>query len=287
MAAVLDANGFARLRLNPDGTVADGVPPDKPLYAVYDSDNRSVLDAFNGSPGPAAVPWFERRLRERTRAGTARAHESFSPVDVLFITQAGAEGINLRGVRQVHVHEPYWNDVRIQQVVGRAARTNSHSHLPEDQRRVAVYRYVSVFTPEQRANKAVPRTDGGKTSDEILYDVASAKGRLVSTFLDAIAAAAVDCGIYPGARVPAGECWSPDGKNQGPMDIDIAARADARADRGTASAGRAKGAQVRAVLDPGGATLRLFDKATGADLGKRFDAAEFRATGRLVEVEAL
>lgn len=68
---------------------------------------------------------------------------------ILLITSSGAEGINLKYVRQVHLMEPYWNKVRTDQVIGRARRIKSHSELPEDQRNVRVYEYVSRFTPEQ------------------------------------------------------------------------------------------------------------------------------------------
>ena len=66
-------------------------------------------------------------------------------IKVLFITQAGAEGINLKAVRQVHILEPYWNYVRIDQVLGRAIRKESHEDLPEHMRNVDKFMYLSVF----------------------------------------------------------------------------------------------------------------------------------------------
>jgi hypothetical protein len=66
-------------------------------------------------------------------------------IKVLFITQAGAEGINLKAVRQVHILEPYWNYVRIDQVLGRAIRKESHEDLPENMRNVDKFMYLSVF----------------------------------------------------------------------------------------------------------------------------------------------
>jgi SNF2 family DNA or RNA helicase len=59
----------------------------------------------------------------------------------LLISGAGAEGLDLKGTRSVHVLEPHWNKSRINQVIGRARRYKSHDHLPEDQRRVDVYHY--------------------------------------------------------------------------------------------------------------------------------------------------
>jgi hypothetical protein len=66
-------------------------------------------------------------------------------IKVLFITQAGAEGINLKAVRQVHILEPYWNYVRIDQVLGRAIRKESHEDLPPHMRNVDKFMYLSVY----------------------------------------------------------------------------------------------------------------------------------------------
>lgn len=81
-------------------------------------------------------------------------------ISVIFITMAGAEGISLYNVRQVHVMEPFWNKVKIDQVIGRARRIDSHANLPagneqgkNNQRKVHVYQYLGVFTEEQRTGK--------------------------------------------------------------------------------------------------------------------------------------
>lgn len=69
---------------------------------------------------------------------------------MLFTTQSGSEGISLNFVRQVHVMEPYWNNVRIEQVIGRARRIKSHVLLPEDQRNVKVFKYIIKLTDGQK-----------------------------------------------------------------------------------------------------------------------------------------
>ena len=46
------------------------------------------------------------------------------------ITSAGAEGLDLKNIRQIHIMEPYWNEVRVKQVIGRGVRNNSHKDLP-------------------------------------------------------------------------------------------------------------------------------------------------------------
>jgi hypothetical protein len=70
---------------------------------------------------------------------------------MLFTTQSGAEGISLNYVRQVHIMEPYWNNVRIEQVIGRARRIKSHVLLPEEQRNVKVYQYIIKLTDAQKS----------------------------------------------------------------------------------------------------------------------------------------
>jgi len=62
---------------------------------------------------------------------------------VLAITSSGAEGLDLKGTRAVHLIEPHFNDEKIQQVIGRARRYKSHEHLPEDERKVKVLHYAA------------------------------------------------------------------------------------------------------------------------------------------------
>ena len=65
-------------------------------------------------------------------------------IKVLLISKTGAEGLDLKGVRQVHIMEPYWDKAREDQVKSRGIRLGSHSHLPPDQRNVQPYLYISV-----------------------------------------------------------------------------------------------------------------------------------------------
>jgi len=141
---------------------------------------------------------------------------------VFCITSAGAEGISLKNVRRVHIMEPYWNDVRLAQVKGRAVRICSHMDLPYspdpklNQRTVEVFTYVSVFSNEDGAPKidetiinrdgvpaefalmvgaTVPKGDEVyvMTSDERLYFVAEQKRKVINELQRVMKSAAVDC----------------------------------------------------------------------------------------------
>jgi hypothetical protein len=106
---------------------------------------------------------------------------------ILMISPAGAEGLNTYSVRQVHIMEPYWNEGRINQMIGRAIRYCSHKYLPRDERHVDVYRYKSVRENYPNAKW---------TTDQYIEDLARSKEGLIQSFFDAIKEASVDCMLY-------------------------------------------------------------------------------------------
>ena len=107
---------------------------------------------------------------------------------IILATSAGAEGLDLHNIRQIHIMEPYWNEVKIQQVIGRGVRRNSHQDLPPQERNLEVYRYLSVFTKEQ-ALKAVDKV----STDEHILDLAKRKKKLTDELLEVLKETSVDC----------------------------------------------------------------------------------------------
>ena len=105
-------------------------------------------------------------------------------IKIIMISPAGTEGINLRNTRQVHIMEPYWNEVRIEQVIGRAIRICSHKDIPMDDRKVDVFRYKMI------------RKNGKETTDEKMERIARKKNNLLVSFTEAIKEVAVDCEIF-------------------------------------------------------------------------------------------
>ncbi|AYV78881.1 MAG: DEAD/SNF2-like helicase [Edafosvirus sp.] len=105
-------------------------------------------------------------------------------IKIILISPAGTEGISLSNIRQVHIMEPYWNLVRITQMIGRAIRQCSHKHLPMEDRHVDVYFYKSV------------RTNSDKwTTDQYIENIARSKDAVIQSFLDAMKEVAVDCSL--------------------------------------------------------------------------------------------
>ena len=127
-------------------------------------------------------------------------------IKLLMITASGAEGINLKNVRFVHITEPYWHPVRIEQVIGRARRICSHEELEPRLRTVKVFMYLMTFTEEQLRNddsielrvNDKSKRDGVTplTSDEALYEISTIKEDINRDLLRSIKESAIDCNIH-------------------------------------------------------------------------------------------
>jgi superfamily II DNA or RNA helicase len=59
-----------------------------------------------------------------------------------------SEGITLKNVRQVHILEPTWNMSKTNQIIGRAVRNYSHKDLPDEDRNVEIYKYMSIYSKD-------------------------------------------------------------------------------------------------------------------------------------------
>jgi hypothetical protein len=140
-------------------------------------------------------------------------------VNSLLVSLAGAEGINLKNVRQVHIVEPYWNPVKIEQVIGRAIRFKSHEELPTKDRNVTVYKYISCFDDTTKLENMVSsigitENDGNQTTDEYVFQIMENKRKCNEAFIQAMKEVAFDCdaNIVINQKNPENEkvrCFSP------------------------------------------------------------------------------
>ena len=60
-------------------------------------------------------------------------------INILGISSAGSEGLDLKETNDIIILEPHWNNQKIRQIIGRGVRYNSHINLPEKERFVNVY----------------------------------------------------------------------------------------------------------------------------------------------------
>ena len=104
-------------------------------------------------------------------------------IRVILGTSAASEGIDLKYIRQVHILEPFWHNVKIEQVIGRARRLKSHSLLNPDERNIYVYRYIS------KSNSGVLSTD------EYLYNLSNKKSIMINEIYDLLQSISIDCSL--------------------------------------------------------------------------------------------
>ena len=133
-------------------------------------------------------------------------------VQIMMITSSGAEGINLKNVRHVHLIEPYWHPVRTEQVIGRARRICSHQDLPERDRNISIYLYLMTLDEDllAKASDDLTKNDKSKieygsgknkkfnifTTDESLWEIAQIKQLTNKSILTAIKESSIDCKIH-------------------------------------------------------------------------------------------
>ena len=205
---VLEANGFAEFKLQRNGDVWEikDTDPDttKPRFVLYTgtetNDEKEIIRNIYNSQWELVPASIVAKLREK-----AENNYYGEIVKIIMITASGAEGINLANTRFVHIMEPYWHMVRIDQVIGRARRICSHKNLPEELRTVKVFLYISVFSESQKANRDYKdlmindisrHTSKAITTDEALYDIALLKDNINSQLLKSIKETAIDCRLY-------------------------------------------------------------------------------------------
>jgi hypothetical protein len=204
---VLKANGFAQFKIKKVNRnwMLNIAPEDmaKPKYALYTgtegTEEREILrNIYNGSwkNVPKTISDVLMQTSDTNNLG--------QHIKVLMITAAGSEGINLFNTRFVHLLDPYWNNVRLEQVVGRARRICSHQSLPIEKQTVTVFLYLAVLTEAQyMSSEMLRRFDTSKldntryfTSDETLYEIACVKEHLNTKLLHAVKEASIDCATH-------------------------------------------------------------------------------------------
>jgi len=193
----LNMNGFKQVDLKKvdgeyylkDDDVFDEIYDNK-RYVIFDQDRvktKLLMNLFNGD--------FKNLPNEVIKALPADYDQLHGKLVKLFcITASGAEGISLKNVRAVMIMEPYWNNIRVDQVIGRAIRSCSHETLLKKDRNVIVYRYIMRFTKTQlEKDYSIQTLDKGITTDEHILLMANKKMAIVNQFLKMLKASSFDC----------------------------------------------------------------------------------------------
>jgi len=206
---ILEANGFAEFKLikqSGDWVIKQEAEGDegKPKFVLYTgtetTEEKEIVRNIYNSNWKNVPPNIKMELEK-----ISKNNYMGEIVKIFMITASGAEGINLENTRFVHIVEPYWHPVRMEQVIGRARRICSHSNLPEELRNVRVFLYLSVLSEEQKTNKKnielrtndVSRVNNRVvTTDEYLFELSNMKDEITRQILKAVKETAMDCSLH-------------------------------------------------------------------------------------------
>jgi hypothetical protein len=214
---ILEANGFAEFKMTyTNGTwdiENDEAAADKPKFVLYTGtetpeEKEIIRNIYNGN-WEIIPKVISDKLKKK-----ASNNKNGEIIKIFMITSSGAEGINLKNTRVVHIVEPYWHNVRLEQVIGRARRICSHQDLPLELRTVKVFLYISVFSETQKTDKQnieimihdlsrIPDANGKQQSvstDESLFEIANIKTDINQHILKSIKESAIDCTLYKNAE---------------------------------------------------------------------------------------
>lgn len=195
---ILEKNGFCEFKLRKTNQSWEIIENEndkgKQKFVLYTGTEKSeekeiIRNVYNGNWIDPFVPQTIINKLQETDPIDKNLYGSV--IKLMMITASGAEGINLKNTRYVHVVEPYWHMVRLQQVVGRARRICSHEDLPKELQTIKVFVYLSVLSETQKTNKSyldLLRIDRSRfddktvTTDEYLFESAEKKIILIKLF---------------------------------------------------------------------------------------------------------
>lgn len=116
------------------------------------------------------------------KSATSEDNKDGNKIKVIIISQAGAEGVDFKFLRQVHILQPWYNMSRIEQIIGRAVRNFSHKDLPFEERNVEIFMYGTILEKNKE-----------EAADLYIYRVAEYKAVQIGKVTRLLKETAVDC----------------------------------------------------------------------------------------------
>ena len=164
--------------LSIDGTSSgDKTSNDRPRYAIISGD----------------VPAAERDAVVKAATDPANMHGGV--LKAILVSKTGAEGLDLKWIREVHVVEQFWDRARTDQVVARAARLGSHDGLPREERVVQPYVYLAVANPAVWAARR-PDSREAQSIDEVFYERAESRYATNVAVRGVLAEVSLECSLF-------------------------------------------------------------------------------------------
>jgi hypothetical protein len=182
VALALEEMGFTRFG---DGAKSlFKTPPTEPVDARTMKPRASRKDEF--FPARYSLITGDVRISPNNayevKAATSEDNKDGNKIKVIIISQAGAEGVDFKFLRQIHILQPWYNMSRIEQIIGRAVRNFSHKDLDFEKRNVEIFMYGTLLENNKE-----------ESADLYIYRVAEYKAVQIGKVTRLLKETAVDC----------------------------------------------------------------------------------------------
>lgn len=195
MALALEEMGMNRYGQNSNILQTDNITPPEDIDAnTMKTKSEFTKENGNKTFRPASyimitgnkqlTPYMEKDLM----ACTNKANKDGEIVKVIIISRAGSEGIDFKFIRQVHILDPWYNNNRNEQIIGRAIRYCSHAALPFNERNVEIYMHATQMIHSHQE----------ESMDLFMYRLAELKSIKIGVVTRTLKEVAVDCLITAG-----------------------------------------------------------------------------------------
>jgi SNF2 family DNA or RNA helicase len=151
---------------------------------IYSNYLKSGVDPYKKLLQGANIPYgeFTGDIKDTVRNQLVKDYNA-NKLKALIVSSAGGEGLDLKGTRLVQLLEPHFNNEKIKQVIGRAARYRSHEGLDPEKQKVLVQNYLSSVNPSVLEKL---RRKNPTSTDEYMQNLSDEKEKLNNEFIKLI-----------------------------------------------------------------------------------------------------
>ena len=150
MALALEEMGFTRF--NENSLFENPPTPSVDVRTMKSSSNKSKFKPAKYTM-ITGDPKLSKNNDNDMKYITADDNINGENIKVVLISQAGSEGLDFKGIRQIHIMEPWYNINRLEQIIGRGVRNGSHKLLSFEERNVMIFLHGTIlgFNPDEEA----------------------------------------------------------------------------------------------------------------------------------------
>jgi len=184
MALALEEMGFTRFGTERQTKPLFASPRTEPLDSLTMLPKSQTQGSFNQARYVMITgdKLFSPNNDEDIKALNSPDNMDGSKIKVVLISKAAAEGIDFKNIRQVHILEPWYNMNRVEQIIGRGVRNQSHCKLPFEKRNVEIFLHATSLTDTS-----------SESVDLYVYRLAERKSIEIGKITRVLKETAVDC----------------------------------------------------------------------------------------------